>query len=85
VRKSFLARFSTWQSVKGFQMQRFRVAVGRLLCEEDAPTSVEYAIMVGLIAVAVIGGSTLLGVNVNAHFQAFAAVFAGLAAGIGGG
>jgi pilus assembly protein Flp/PilA len=41
----------------------------RLWQEEDAPTAVEYAVMVALIALAVIGGARLLGTNVNTTFN----------------
>jgi pilus assembly protein Flp/PilA len=37
--------------------------------DEDAPTAVEYALMVTLIAVAIIAGATLLGTATNNRFQ----------------
>jgi pilus assembly protein Flp/PilA len=41
----------------------------RLWNDEEAPTAVEYAVMVALIALAVIGGARLLGTNVNTTFD----------------
>ena len=41
--------------------------------DEDGVTSVEYAIMAALIALVVITGATLLGVNTNATFETVAA------------
>lgn len=41
----------------------------RLWRDEDAPTAVEYAIMVVLVAIAIIGGATLLGRNTNSTFN----------------
>ncbi len=40
----------------------------RLMSEEDGATMVEYALMVGLIAVVVIVGATALGTAVNGKF-----------------
>jgi pilus assembly protein Flp/PilA len=40
--------------------------------DEEAPTAVEYAIMVVLVAIAIIGGATLLGQNTNATFNSVA-------------
>lgn len=37
--------------------------------DEDGVTAVEYAVMVALIALVVIGGATLLGTNTNATFN----------------
>lgn len=41
----------------------------RLWKDEDAPTAVEYGIMVALIAIVIIVGAGALGVNLNALFQ----------------
>ena len=40
--------------------------------EEDAPTAVEYGVMVALIAAVVIAGATLLGTNTDAVFTSVA-------------
>ena len=44
----------------------------RFLREENAPTAVEYGVMVALIAAVVIGGATLLGINTNTLFTTVA-------------
>jgi len=41
----------------------------RLWRDEDAPTAVEYAIMVVLVAIAIVGGATFLGTQTNTTFQ----------------
>lgn len=48
--------------------------IQRFIREEDAPTAVEYAVMVALIIVIAIGAITTLGVNVTAVFNRIAAV-----------
>jgi len=50
-------------------MKRLLTVIVRLIEREDAPTSVEYAIMAGLVAAVVVGGATILGVNTDALFQ----------------
>lgn len=47
-------------------MSRVLRMLRSFLRDEDAPTSVEYAIMVGLIAAVVVGAATVLGVNTDA-------------------
>lgn len=37
--------------------------------DEEAPTAVEYGLMVALIAVIIIAGASLLGTNVNQTFN----------------
>jgi pilus assembly protein Flp/PilA len=37
--------------------------------DEEAPTAVEYAIMVVLVSIAIIGGATLMGTNTNQTFN----------------
>jgi len=39
-----------------------------LLRDEDGVTAIEYALVASLIAVAAIGGATLLGTNLNTMF-----------------
>ena len=41
----------------------------KFLKDEDGVTAVEYAVMVALIALIVIGGATLLGGNVDLTFR----------------
>ena len=45
----------------------------RFVKEEDAPTMVEYGLMVALIAVVCIAAVTLLGTNISAKFDTVAA------------
>lgn len=40
----------------------------RFVKEEEAPTMVEYGLLVALIALAVVAGATLLGTNINTMF-----------------
>ena len=47
--------------------------VKRFVREEDAPTAVEYGLMVALIAVVVIAGATALGTSTLGVFNAVAA------------
>ena len=55
-------------------MKKFLVkTVGRFVREEDAPTAVEYGLMVALIAVVVIAGATALGTSTLGVFNAVAA------------
>lgn len=49
----------------------------RLWKEEDAPTAVEYGLMVALIAVVIIGVVTLLGQSVSAKFGEVEAAIGG--------
>ena len=53
-------------------MQKFANAVKKFVNEEDAPTMVEYGLMVALIAVVCIAAVTLLGTNVRAVFNSIA-------------
>lgn len=39
---------------------------------EDGVTAIEYALLAALIAIAIIGGATLLGTDLNAFFSAIA-------------
>ena len=39
---------------------------------EDGVTAIEYALLAALIAIAIIGGATLLGSDLNAFFSAIA-------------
>jgi len=41
----------------------------RLLKDEEGVTALEYALIAGLIAVAIIVGATLLGTNINSMFN----------------
>jgi pilus assembly protein Flp/PilA len=62
-------------------MSRITNAVKHFLREEDAPTAVEYGLMVALIAVVIMVGAGLLGANVNDVFNSVA----GAISGVGGG
>ena len=44
----------------------------QLVKDEEAPTAVEYALMVACIAVVIIAGAFLLGTNTNAKFSSVA-------------
>lgn len=50
-------------------MSEIAEALGQLWRDEDAPTSVEYALMVAFIAAVIIGSVTLLGASVDATFN----------------
>ena len=59
-------------------MKKFLVkTVGRFVREEDAPTAVEYGLMVALIAVVVIAGATALGLSTLGVFTSVAGSIAG--------
>lgn len=58
-------------------MEKYLSALLNFLREEDAPTSVEYGVMVALIAAVVIGGATILGVNTNNLFTNVAGIIGG--------
>jgi len=49
-------------------MQKFRSAVKKFVTEEDAPTMVEYGLLVALIAVVVAVAATVLGTGIAALF-----------------
>lgn len=53
-----------WITVKDF----FK----HLISDEEGATMVEYALMVGLVAIVVIAGATLLGTNLNSKFDSVA-------------
>ena len=59
-------------------MLKFVAVVKNFLREEDAPTAVEYGVMVALIAAVVIGGATLLGQNTDAVFNNVAGIIGGV-------
>ena len=50
-------------------MAKYLSKVSSFLREEDAPTMVEYGLMVALIAVVAIGAVTTLGTNISTHFN----------------
>jgi len=52
-------------------MKSPKVLIRRLLNDDEGATSVEYAIMAGLIATVVVGAVALLGNNVNTLFSSF--------------
>lgn len=59
-------------------MAKLIAAVKKFFREEDAPTAVEYGVMVALIAAVVIGGATALGANTEAVFQSVATTIGGV-------
>lgn len=46
--------------------------VSRFLTDESGAASIEYVLIGSLIAIAIIGGATLLGTNLNAKYNAVA-------------
>lgn len=50
----------------------------RLWSDEKGEDLTEYALIVGLVAIAVIGGAFALGTNFNAWYQALASYITGL-------
>jgi pilus assembly protein Flp/PilA len=55
-------------------MKNFVSSVKRFLASEDGPTAVEYAVMMALIIVVVIGTVTSIGTKANAKFAEVDAV-----------
>ena len=53
-------------------MQKFASAVKKFVNEEDAPTMVEYGLLVALIAIVVAIAATLLGTGIAGLFSAVA-------------
>jgi pilus assembly protein Flp/PilA len=53
-------------------------SVVRFLRDEEGVTAVEYALVAGLISVAIIAGATALGGELSAYFQALATYITGL-------
>ena len=49
-------------------MKKFAASVKQFLVSEDGPTAVEYAVMMALIIVVVIGTVTQIGTNADAKF-----------------
>jgi pilus assembly protein Flp/PilA len=59
-------------------MRKLYVKMARFVREEDAPTAVEYGVMVALIAAVVILGAGQIGAATEAVFEAVATVIGGL-------
>ena len=53
-------------------MTNFIVSAKKFLRNEDAPTMVEYGLLVALIAIVVAAGATTLGTNVKSLFTTVA-------------
>ena len=53
-------------------LRRMKNVVSRFYKEEDAPTIVEYGLLVALIAVICVAGISLLGTNLLAIFNSIA-------------
>ncbi|BCF98020.1 fimbrial protein [Paraburkholderia sp. PGU19] len=49
-------------------MQKTLDLIRAFACEEDGVTAIEYGLLAALIAVAIIGGATLVGTNLNTMF-----------------
>ena len=62
------------------KMKKFIAAIQNFVREEDAPTAVEYGVMVALIAAVVVAGATALGANTLGVFNAVAAIITPVAA-----
>ena len=58
-------------------LSQFKLALARFLQREDGPTAVEYAVMLALIIVVVIGAVTALGSNANTTFTSVGTVLGG--------
>lgn len=50
-------------------MQKTLDLIRSVLREEDGVTAIEYGLLAALVAVAIIGGATALGTNLNAFFN----------------
>ena len=55
-------------------MKKFILELKRFVGSEEAVTAIEYALLAALIAVAVIGGASLLGTSVHNEFSSIATV-----------
>lgn len=49
-------------------LNKMKLAINRLLNNEDGVTAIEYALIAALVAVVIVGGATLLGTNLNTLF-----------------
>ena len=79
VRQLLCAHRQSWQLLPADflicevpQMTKLKKQFIRFIKEEDAPTMVEYGLLVALIAIIVIGGATALGGAVNGTFNSAA-------------
>jgi pilus assembly protein Flp/PilA len=55
-------------------MSQFAVAVKKFVKEEDAPTMVEYGLLVAVIAIVVVAGAIMVGNNTNTLFEDVAGI-----------
>ena len=55
-------------------MKKFILGLKRFVGSEEAVTAIEYALLAALIAVAVIGGASMLGTSVKTEFTSIAGV-----------
>lgn len=53
-------------------MKNFVASIGRFLREEEGANAVEYSLLAGLIAIAIVGGAGALGLNINNFLQGVA-------------
>ncbi|MET0546651.1 MAG: Flp family type IVb pilin [Caulobacterales bacterium] len=51
------------------------IALRRLLRRQDGATAIEYALIAGLISLAIVAGATTIGGNLSTGFQTVAAGF----------
>jgi pilus assembly protein Flp/PilA len=63
-----------YQSQREKVMKKFILGLKRFVGSEEAVTAIEYALLAALIAVAVIGGASMLGGNVQKEFTSIAGV-----------
>ena len=62
---------------KNYAISKLQAKISRFSREENGATAVEYALIVGLIAVAIIVAVTLLGTNISVLFNRAACVVKG--------
>jgi Flp/Fap pilin component. len=55
-------------------MKKFILGLKKFVSSEEAVTAIEYALLAALIAVAVIGGASMLGTSVKTEFTSIAGV-----------
>ncbi|MGZ6014690.1 MAG: Flp family type IVb pilin [Phenylobacterium sp.] len=49
--------------------------LNRFICDESGATAIEYSLIAGLVAVAIIAGLTVLGTNLNGKYGTVAGLF----------
>ena len=56
--------------MKSGRVKKCRSVFSAWVCDESGATAIEYGLMAGLLAIALIGGATTLGAAINAKFNA---------------